>query len=171
MQQQFVLEHRFRATHRWLTVLLIGLACTALMPTLGHTAQVTFRWDYTASGAAGFMLYCGPPGKYTTVVDVGNTDTYTLAGLSADDVYQCAVTAYDAARSQSELSAPLRIYIAAAGPCARACSADLNGDRRVNALDLGELKRYWGTSDAASDLNGDGVVNVRDLGIFRVLYQ
>jgi hypothetical protein len=172
MQQHSALEHRFRATRPWLAVLLVALACTMLIPALGHAARVTFRWDYTASGAAGFMLYCGPlDGKHTTVVDVGNTDTYTVDGLSPGDAYECAVTAYDAARVQSDYSDPLRIYIAVAGRCAGSCDADLNADGQVDALDLGVLKQQWGTSDPESDLNGDGVVNVRDLGIFRVLYQ
>ena len=41
---------------------------------------VTFTWDYSASGAAGFVLYCGPSsGNYTTRVDVLNTVAYRSA--------------------------------------------------------------------------------------------
>jgi len=148
---------------------LIGML---LVSTLAHGAQVTFRWDYAASGASGFTLYCGlPGGQYTAIVDAGNTDTYTLAGLTAGRTYECAVTAYDAARSQSGFSAPLRIYVAAAGRCARACDGDLNGDGKVNALDVGVMRQSWGTSAADADFNGDGIVNALDLGIFKSVFQ
>ena len=62
----------------------------------GLTAAVTFRWDYEAPGAAGFVLYCGTSTQwYTTRDDVGNTDSATLA-LQEGAVYFCAVTACDA---------------------------------------------------------------------------
>jgi hypothetical protein len=56
-------------------VLCLALA-GALAGVDARAAQLTFRWDYAASGAAGFVLYCGnPSGVYPTSVDVGNTDT------------------------------------------------------------------------------------------------
>jgi len=39
-----------------------------------YAGQASLQWDYTASGAAGFVLYCGTSsGNYTTRIDVGNT--------------------------------------------------------------------------------------------------
>ena len=170
MQPERVLEQPVRKPRKRLPAMLAGSACAMLLPIVANAAQVTFRWDYAASGAAGFMLYCGPPGgSYTAIVDVGNTDTYTLAGLGAGRIYECAVTAYDTMRSESEYSAPLRLYLAFTGRCTKACDGDLNQDGSINALDLGILKQSWGSDDSSTDFNGDGVVNFTDLGIFRAL--
>ena len=42
-------------------------------------------------------------------------------------------------------------------------SADVNGDGKVNILDLVAIANAFG--DAEPDLNGDGVVNIQDLVI------
>ena len=85
----------------------IFLTCAALQHV--HAAQTTLRWDYQASGAGGiFFLHCGQSsGSYTTHVDVGNTDTYTLTGLLEDRTYYCAVTAYDS-REEWKAATPTR---------------------------------------------------------------
>lgn len=91
--------------------------CAALSGADAGAAQVTFRWDYTASGAAGFVLYCGTASRvYPTRVDVGNVDTYTLAGLSEGTTYYCAVTAYDSGKVESDYSAELPVTISAPPP-------------------------------------------------------
>jgi len=172
MHHELLVERKRRGSSTLRTALVLGLACAALAPVLSRAAQVTFRWDYTESGAAGFILYCGlASGRYTAIVDIGNTDTYTIAGLSQGQTYQCAVTAYDATRVQSNYSDPVVFYIANTGKCSRGCQGDLNQDGGVNALDLSALKRSYGTNDPDADLNGDGVVNAIDLGIFRNLFQ
>src|SRR4029453_17974613 len=82
-----------------------------------HAAQVTLRWDYTASGAAGFVLYCGPSsGSYSTRIDVGNTDTYTIGTLPVGATSYCAVSAYDSAKVESGYSNVLSVNIPAAAP-------------------------------------------------------
>jgi uncharacterized protein (DUF2141 family) len=54
-----------------------------------------------------------------------------------------------------------------------ACDADLNGDRMVNALDLGLFTKAFGSVQGqaafvpAADMNGDGRINALDLGMFR----
>jgi len=171
MPDRFVQERESPRARRW-TALLVGSAC-ALLPCLVHAGQASFRWDYTASGAAGFILYCGPAtgSAFTLVVDAGNTETTTLAGLTQNNVYRCAVTAYDATRSQSDYSNAVRIYVAGAGRCAKGCDGDLNHDGVIDARDLDVMKQTWGTSDSDADLNGDGIVNVLDLAILRALMQ
>jgi hypothetical protein len=42
---------------------------------------------------------------------------------------------------------------------------DLNGDYRVDVIDLSILESRWGTSDPASDLSHDGTVYIFDLSI------
>jgi PKD repeat protein len=92
------------------------LAC-AWLRSDAHAAQVTFRWDYTASGAAGFVLYCGPSSRnYPTRIDVGNTDTYTATTLAEGATSYCAVTAYDPAKVESAYSNELSLYVPYAAP-------------------------------------------------------
>lgn len=172
MQYRSMLARATRIARSACAAALAACACTTVIPPFANAAAVTLRWDYTASGAAGFMLYCGlATGRYTAIVDTGNTDTYTLSGLAEGQTYQCAVTAYDAARTQSDYSVPVRFYLASAGRCATACDGDFNHDGHLDALDVGLLKTYWGSSYPDADLNGDGTVNVLDLGIFKSLFQ
>ena len=44
-------------------------------------------------------------------------------------------------------------------------AGDVNGDRRVNAIDLSLLLSAWGTNKAGTDINKDGTVGAVDLSI------
>jgi len=46
------------------------------------------------------------------------------------------------------------------------CTADINGDGRVDGTDLGNMMVTWGPAapGTPADLNADGVVNSADLG-------
>ena len=101
----------------WLNFALTALLVAGVMCWEAHAAQTTLRWDYTASGAAGFMLYCGSSSRsYSTRVDVGNTDTYTISTLPVGATSFCAVTAYDPAKVESDYSNELSVNIPAAAP-------------------------------------------------------
>ena len=81
---------------------VLGLYLTSTPACAG---QATLSWDYTASGAAGFVLYCGTSNaNYSTRIDVGNTISYTLTGSVAGASYFCAVTACDPAKKESAYS-------------------------------------------------------------------
>src|SRR4029450_7291905 len=51
--------HLFRGSIALLLVMVVTLLPSGLGQTKAHAARVEFRWDYPASGAAGFVLYCG----------------------------------------------------------------------------------------------------------------
>lgn len=92
-------------------VLICGLHAQA------SAAQATLRWDYSASGAAGFALYWGKSsGTYTNRIDVGNTTTYTVAGLAASTNYYYVVVAYDARKVESSHSNEVRVTTPSTGP-------------------------------------------------------
>ncbi len=48
-----------------------------------------------------------------------------------------------------------------------ACDTDLNNDCISNAIDLGQFKSVFFSTDPEADFNGDGQVNALDLGIFK----
>jgi hypothetical protein len=97
-------------------VLLAGWLFSGAMVSQATAGQVKLRWDYTASGAAGFVLYCGPASRtYRTRIDVGNTDTYTIAILPEGATSYCAVTAYDPAKAESVYSNELKVFVPRSG--------------------------------------------------------
>ncbi len=101
----------------WLCITVASLLASVWMHSEVHAAQVTLRWDYGASGAAGFVLYCGPSShNYPTRIDVGNTDTYTISTLAVGATSFCAVTAYDSAKVESDYSNELSVYVPPAAP-------------------------------------------------------
>jgi len=90
--------------------------------------SVTFAWDYTASGAAGFVLYCGPSsGNYTTRVDVLNTVSYTIATLPEGATSFCSVTAYDATKVESPASNEVSVLVQYSPPTVNFSASPMTG--------------------------------------------
>ncbi len=83
-----------------LTILLIGLSLT-----VSFAYTVTLSWDAnTESDLAGYKVYYGTSSRnYTETIDVGNTTTYQITGLS-EGTYYFAVTAYDTSGNESDYS-------------------------------------------------------------------
>jgi hypothetical protein len=92
----------------------LALSVYLLASPQAHAGQATLQWDYGASGAAGFVLYCGASSaSFTTRIDVGNTTSYTIPGLLAGATYFCAVTAYDASGKESTYSNQIQFTVPA----------------------------------------------------------
>ena len=90
-----------------LLFLLLFLSVPMLLFTsINAHAQVTLSWTAsTSSNVTGYTLYYGTvSGNYTYNVNVGNTTSYTLSGLSTGATYYFAATAYDSAADQSAYS-------------------------------------------------------------------
>lgn len=74
-------------------------------------AVATLRWAAVSDAdVAGYRIYYGTsPGSYVQAqgagLDAGNTTTFMLNGLVSRTTYYIAVSAYDAARNESALSA------------------------------------------------------------------
>jgi PKD repeat protein len=109
----------------------ILLTCAALQHL--HAAEVTFRWDYAASGAAGFVLYCGQSsGSYSIREDVGNTTTHTSGSLLAGGTYYCAVTAYDPGNAESRFSNQVSVSVPAGPPVTSFTMSPMSGVAPLN---------------------------------------
>jgi hypothetical protein len=80
-------------------------SCT-ITATLSISQQVTLMWDpNTEPDLDGYKLYYGnTSGTYPNVIDVGNTETYTVNGLVPGETYYFAATAYTTAGLESGLS-------------------------------------------------------------------
>ena len=118
--------------------LRVAVACavsSTLIPAVGHAAQVTFRWDYSASGAAGFVLYCGPSsGSYNTRVDVGNTETYTIGILPPGAVSFCVVTAYAPGQGESVYSNEVSVSVPPAAPTVDFSASPVSGTAPLSVV-------------------------------------
>ena len=88
-----------------LFVLLLGLAMIVSVDT-GHSAQVSLAWDRnTETDIAGYRVYYGTASRaYNWFVDVGNTTTFTVTGLTDGATYYFAATAYDTSHLESTYS-------------------------------------------------------------------
>jgi hypothetical protein len=72
----------------------------------GDGAQVTLEWNTNnESDLAGYKIYYGLNSHiYTNVVDVGNTNSYTLTGLTYGETYYISTTAYSIVGYESAFS-------------------------------------------------------------------
>ena len=88
-----------------LFVLLLGLAMIVSVDN-GHSAQVSLAWDRnTETDIAGYRVYYGTASRaYNWFVDVGNTTTFTVTGLTDGATYYFAATAYDTSHLESTYS-------------------------------------------------------------------
>jgi len=102
------------SARRVLRCAAVSLAVILCVPVrAGASAgQLSFAWDYTASGAAGFALYCGSAsGTYTLRFDAGDARTYTVSGLTSGARYYCAVTAYDSSKAEGAFSTEASVVV------------------------------------------------------------
>jgi PKD repeat protein len=121
-----------RACVALLVVIVAGLVPHRLVQPEANATQVSFRWDYVASGAAGFVLYCGPSSKnYPTRIDVGNTDTYVIGTLKEGATSFCAVTAYDPAKVESSFSNEVSVLVPLSPPVVNFSANPVSGTAPV----------------------------------------
>lgn len=82
--------------------LLVLLACTSVL----WGGALVVRWDAnTETDLAGYLMYYGnESGTYDQYVDVGLDTFYTVDGLTEDQTYYFAVTAYDSSGNESAFS-------------------------------------------------------------------
>jgi hypothetical protein len=106
-----VVDSPYMSAGRRLGTRFCMLVVSSTLALDGYPADVTVRWDYTQSGAAGFALHCGSAANsYTSRTDVGNTDTFSFS-VPDGQVTFCAVTAYDPAGMESPFSNELALSV------------------------------------------------------------
>jgi hypothetical protein len=85
-----------------------AIACAALTlaPAAAFAGDVKLAWDASAAPeVTGYTVYYGSAtGTYQSNVDVGNTTTYTVTGLTDGALYFFAVKAHDAEGAESDFS-------------------------------------------------------------------
>ncbi len=89
-----------KISRQWFHPTLWGLLLLMVVSGDLLAANVNLAWDAsTAANVAGYIVYYGQnSGIYTASVDVGNSTSYTFAGLQDGTAYYFAVSAYDTTR-------------------------------------------------------------------------
>jgi hypothetical protein len=128
-----------------------------------QAATVRLAWDASVSErVTGYKVYAGQASRiYGAPVIIGNQLTYMVTDLTPG-IWFFAVSAFDADGNESNYSNEVSTAI---GNSANRC--DLNGDGRVDTLDLQALVNFilHGTPQISGDINADSKVNVLDLQI------
>ncbi|NIN01627.1 MAG: hypothetical protein GTO24_27080, partial [candidate division Zixibacteria bacterium] len=78
-----------------------------LFPAFASAAHINLAWSPNSEpDLGGYIIYYGTsPGNYTDLIDVGNTTSYRIKGLPANQEYFIALTAYDIYGNESGFSA------------------------------------------------------------------
>ncbi len=150
---------------KWSRRSLPVLLSLITIPAAALPATVTLAWDANKDqGLAGYKIYYGSASRnYSTVIDVGNVTTYTVANLGSG-MYFFAVTAYNASGAESAFSNEVSTAIGA--PAISRCDITLSGS--VNLSDIQVLANVLlgvAACPGICDLNGDGKVDFTDLQI------
>ena len=76
------------------------------LPAAANAATVTLTWDANPeSNLAGYtVVYGTSPGAYSTTIDIGNTISYSITGLTSGTRYYFAVRAYNTAGATGQPS-------------------------------------------------------------------
>ena len=89
-----------------LSLFLTASQLHAAEPQLSWSAPTTNADDTPLSDLAGYKVYFGVASRtYGPPIDVGNTTTYPLTGLTDGTQYYIAVKAYDTSGNESTFSA------------------------------------------------------------------
>jgi len=99
-----MIDKRLIGQVRWKTFLGGVVSLWLVSLSVASAVNVTLAWD-AESGVAGYRLHYGTSsGSYTQTIDVGTNTLATVSNLTAGQTYYFAVTAYNSAGLQSQLS-------------------------------------------------------------------
>jgi VCBS repeat-containing protein len=87
-------------------VLLVAVLALLAFSSAAHAAQVTLAWDpSTQPEVTGYKIYWGTSsGNYTSSVDAGNVNIYTLTGLNSGTTYYFVATCHTSTGAESGYS-------------------------------------------------------------------
>ncbi len=114
-------------------VTLLFIVTNLMSLTAPAQTGVTLAWN-PSDGVliAGYRLYAGlAPGVYSTMMDVGNATTATVAPLASGVTYFFAVTAYDLAGLESAFSDPVSFTAPVTGSNGATLSLSFTQGREV----------------------------------------
>ena len=134
-----------------------GLVLVFLLWVAGRAfaGGVTLAWD-PVSNAAGYTVYYGPAaGNYTSNIDVGNKTSSPVSNLTEGATYHFAVTAYNAAHTQSGFSNDVSATIAYSAPVAQFTASTTSGTAPLamnfSNASTGSISTYaWTFGDATT---------------------
>lgn len=135
----------------------------------------------TISISSPLKIEIGPPCSAGIVALQGRTDhSGVLVSSAAGEQTRSYPNGLFAIVSTNQLNFTFPGYLAAQSdlPQSAAASAtitlragDVNGDNKIDILDLAQLAQQYQSADSLADLNGDGVVNILDLALVAGNFQ
>lgn len=102
-----------------------------LMTTEVKNQAVALKWQPALNAAGYNVKYGTSPGTYTTTVDVGNTLSKDITGLTNNNSYYFSVTAYNASGDSALSNETAAVLAAPAAPMARRAYAETAGNIAV----------------------------------------
>jgi chitodextrinase len=121
--------------------------------------SINLIWNASTDsvGVAGYTIYRNG----TKIGTTATTTSYNDSGLAQGTSYAYTVSAYDSLGNTSATSAAINVSTTFK-------PGDINGDGKVDLIDLSILANHFGLcgqTRATGDLNGDGCVNIIDMSI------
>ena len=127
----------------------------ALLAPCAWAGSINLAWNQvTNPPATGYKVHYGPSaGNYTTHIDVGNTTSYTVTGLTEGATYHFATTAYGPPLGESNYSNDVSATVAYSAPLAQFTGNPTSG---TSPLTINFSNTSTGTITSYAWTFGDG---------------
>ena len=117
------------------------------------------------SGSHTFLLTGEDPGVLVDRVVFATDPNCTPTGTGDNCAIPATTPTPTATPTATPTVTPTPTRTATPTPTANPTVGDVNGDARVNVIDLSSLLSHWAANYSAADFNHDGTVNAVDLSI------
>jgi hypothetical protein len=136
----------------------------ALLASAQFTRAVTLAWDLVP-GVAGYRIYYGQVSRlYASSVDVGNSTSMTVSGLTSGVSYYFAVTAYDQQGFESDFSFEISYTVPPSGSTSSIPDTESGTAQYLTSQTFGTVRNGYSGFLGMQILVGSNPITVTTLG-------